>query len=58
LFAKRSTVELSPLVIASCPPKLAQPSDNTMGAIVNKVVEVSRVYYECIAAVGIPPAKP
>jgi hypothetical protein len=29
-----------------------------MGAIVNKVVEVSRVYYECIAAVGIPPAKP
>lgn len=42
----------SPLVTASCP-VLTPLSDNTFGAVTDKLVEVTALYYECRAAAGV-----
>jgi uncharacterized lipoprotein YajG len=47
----------SPLVVSSCPP-LQPLSDDSFGAVVSKLVEVSNTYRECRAAAlaGVKPA--
>lgn len=39
----------SPLVVASCPP-LTELSDDTMGALLAKLIDVSNQYRDCRAA--------
>jgi hypothetical protein len=47
------------LVTASCP-KLTQLSDDSMGSLELKLVEVAGIYYGCRAAAGVvdEPTKP
>ena len=51
-LTKPSQAGPSPLVIASCP-SLTPLGDNTFGATMAKLVEVSGIYYQCRAAAGI-----
>lgn len=56
-LTKPSTAGPSPLVVASCPPKLPLLADgaDTFGDTTAKLVEVAGIYYECTAAIGIRP---
>lgn len=45
----RTATQPSPLVVANCPKLTALP-DDTFGASVSKLVEISGIYYKCRAA--------
>jgi len=43
----------NPVAVASCPERLPPLVDDTFGATVNKLVEVTGIYHKCrVAAVG------